>query len=346
MKKGLSVLAIAMLIIAYLISQKVQVASDDETEIQRISEIQPVSDNVRDLRDAFTKTWKGSKIAIAKQNLEESPGQITTSKPKSVTVKKENKKKKKRKVAKKKNRKGFEVQIVNNDRHRQSHDAPLFPRNEVAPPVAFIPPKDNKTNVPQTVEEWMDRLINPINKENLDNLILSLQAGLITNELFYAVVDELLEYDDEDVQNLGVIALGSTPSPQSFDRAVKFIAEDGDTKPASNARNIILNYKKLEFIQVLNNQLYSVDSTVQLQAAVLIRDSALDVIRSRPQDPGNNPQPSPSPSPVAPRTISSRDLRVYMQSMTSMQSLLTSGQTQHQAVFQETIRVLEQLLRT
>lgn len=346
MRNGLALLAIGLLIFAYIGSQRLHFATVN-TDAQKLSEIKPVSDNVKILQRAFTKDWKGSKIEIAKKNLE-SPGQVTTFKPALTSAKKDEKKdkeKKKKKVAKKIKRKGLDVQIVNNKQRPQSGfsgTGGILPESPATP--VFIPPTQTKTDTPQTVQEWMERLTNPVNKDNLDKLILSFQSGLIAGDLFYTVVDELLKSDDSQIQDMGLIALGSTPSGESFGRIVNFIEAQGESKIAATAREVVLNYKKLELIAVLNQQLYSVDPAIQFQAALLIRDSALDLLKDRPQTDPNTPPTTPPTNPA--RGISSRDLRIFSQPMASMQQLLASGQTQHQAIFQEAIQVLERLLKS
>lgn len=347
MKKGLFFIAVGLLVIGYLNSSREPVATNNR-KVKKISEIEPVSQELQRLRDAYTSTWKGHAMAESDRKNLQSPGQIVPTKP-AVTAakKKEDLKKKKKKIARKLKRKGFDVQIVNNNGRPHSANTNGTRIAEATYPVPYVASTESQNETPTDVEGWMKRLTNPVNKEALDNLILSFQSGLITGELFYAVVDELIKSDEMKVQELGLIALNATPSPQSFDRTVKFIErESSNNTNADNARDVIMSYKKIELVHVLNNQIYSIDAGIQFQAVKLIRESALDMLKLKPQQDPNAPQPSPGPSQTPIRAISSRNLRVYEQSFTAIQSILASGRTSNQAIFQETIQILEQLLKS
>jgi hypothetical protein len=198
---------------------------------------------------------------------------------------KKNKKKKKKQAKKKKDSKKSKIQKVAEDQKRDSGFS-----NTPQAPLVYGPAYTQKEEEEETdsVEQWAEAIMNPPNFKNLTDFIHRFQVSLLDQAIFYSVVDLLIDSDSEVLNEYGIIALGSTPSPQSFTQLAVIRKERAGTELAKRIDSYIKNYRAYSYVSVLSVALNSSIPEVRIEALTQIAESAKKNIGQA----GENPQPS------------------------------------------------------
>lgn len=149
---------------------------------------------------------------------------------KKVKKKKKDKKKQAKKDKKKKKKKK-EVKVAEEDSEyrklqnsqpidpAQSKDASASDDNSYVGGgfVATTGPQNiNDTSLPLDAQEWIDYILNSPSLTKVTKMIDYYQTNLLSAEVFYAVVNVMLEDTRDELRDFAILALGSTPSTTSF----------------------------------------------------------------------------------------------------------------------------------
>lgn len=118
-------------------------------------------------------------------------------------------------------------------------------------------------------------------------LVGRFQAGEITSPQFYQIVQEMLQDSRNEVKRLGLFALGSTPSTESFLRLVSIGQEQGVSADLSaQAQTYLGQYAALDYLPALEPILASNSQEVSI-SAYLTALSLVDevVLQFNPRNP-------------------------------------------------------------
>ncbi|MES2856283.1 MAG: hypothetical protein V4692_10495, partial [Bdellovibrionota bacterium] len=143
-------------------------------------------------------------------------------------------------------------------------------------------------------------------------LIQSYQAGTITAEVFYGVVDKLLTDSNDDKHILAVYALGATPSTKSF--LMLSAAEVNEKLSADvhgDAAKHLQNYATFEQVRYLNGVLTSKENEAASLRAIALLMFALNKAKTDSQPGEQNQEPGVPANPRAPASNPSRYFTVF-----------------------------------
>jgi hypothetical protein len=105
---------------------------------------------------------------------------------------------------------------------------------------------------PETTEEWLAFLLPSPDFEKTAKFVKLYQNGAIKPDIYYEVVAGMLGDEREKMRELGVMSLGSTPSVRSFTMLSDYVtAEQGITRPKTQAHSYMKMYTRLEYLQHL-----------------------------------------------------------------------------------------------
>ncbi|MBX7231750.1 MAG: hypothetical protein K1X29_06665 [Bdellovibrionales bacterium] len=152
--------------------------------------------------------------------------------------------------------------------------------------VAFIStfgglmPKDtdpaaNKSDEKQ-LELWKSLLLDsPSLKETL-NFIDSYRSGLVSSPVFYQIIQLMLESNVDKIKELGILAAGRTPSPESFATLIEVLKKYGFGNPIRKKAELELNsYEQINNLDILSQVIRSSSDTFAVVWAIQqVEDSA------------------------------------------------------------------------
>ncbi len=132
-------------------------------------------------------------------------------------------------------------------------DTDLNIPEDSAPAVGGIFPTDNNNDdIPQTAEEWIQKLLVFPSYKKVVQFINTYQSRLISANVFYEVLTAMAEDSREEVNVFAVRSAGSTPSPQSFIFITTVIDEPTLSSKVRNlAKGQLLTYKSLQYLVTL-----------------------------------------------------------------------------------------------
>lgn len=195
----------------------------------------------------------------------------------------EKKKKKKKKVAKKKKEKKEDQGPVVASQPKPDPKQPNPSSGSFQTPpgssAAFTPPTNGvppKLTDAELIEKWTQTLLNNPTPENVNKFIDEYLGRKFSDEVFYTVVDSLLDSNRNQTISYGLLCLSATPSEASFSRLVHYQTSKSNVPWIASEVDRHLNaYTQRYKINLLNEILSkSNDSTVLLKATNLLVSSA------------------------------------------------------------------------
>jgi hypothetical protein len=145
---------------------------------------------------------------------------------------------------------------------------------------------EQQTPIAELISTWSADLLRTPDYKLLNEFITLKQTGGIPDEVFYPVIQMLLEDNREPIQVMGVYALGATPSPSSFERLVQMrrTASFG-SQVSQNISTLLQNYSNLNQLNSLRMVLYSSDDLEAIRvAAQLVEQAASRYLTQAPGD--------------------------------------------------------------
>lgn len=135
----------------------------------------------------------------------------------------------------------------------------------------------------KTKNDWEKSLLTTPNARETSRFIGAYQTRQISKEVFYGVVGQMLNDGRTQMRQLGVNALGGTPSIESYQMLVETSAnEQGVVK--SQAERYLDTYSQVQNLEILYLALTMPDmgSDVKIQALNDLRDVATQAINRKP----------------------------------------------------------------
>ena len=223
--------------------------------------------------------------------------------------------KKKKKIAKKKDKKkgkkkadkstqliestvSFQPKMYPEDNSKSNDNDGI--KNDASPDSIGLLNNDPNTikngDIPQTFEEWEALVLRVAHKKNTAKLIEYQQSSLIPQDVFYQIVNAMLQDSRFALRKLGVEAAGATPSLQSFVALTKAMENESH---GSEIRGLIVSrlasYQGLNHINFLRQVLSTSASDFSLIiAAQQVKLSAQKNLQ--PIEKTNDGQPAPQPN--------------------------------------------------
>ena len=192
----------------------------------------------------------------------------------------EKQKKKKRKKRKRKStdvvQKPNSTPIYYNERDEKPRQSdPNFVRGAVA---QFLNPTPNTspTDLPVTFEDWAKLILGKPQPDNVDRLVNDFNGGLVTGEIFYALLYAMLDETNSEQDTLAVNAAGRAPNAQSFGFLVDVVKNERQgSQLAKLAFGHINSYQDLNSVRFLGPVLAtSLSDATAVEIAVSIIDKS------------------------------------------------------------------------
>lgn len=259
--------------------------------------------------------------------------------------KKKNAKKKKKKAAKKNAKKSNAVAVDEDFESQRFKHAPdvdstlreLITTNQVKP----VAPAEEKDEATTSLEEWMKRLLNQPDMKETRRFIEAYQNGLVTDEIFYKIVSMMVEDSRIEMQKLGVLALGLTPSKLSFQMLAELqIAKTTSSELSALATQLLNRYTDIGHLQTLEQVMRQGNSThATLLATQLLDQSAKQYLTPTAND---NTEDG---SVLAQEQAPPRNARLYERFITVLLELSKSPDSAVATQAQQTLVKLQSLLQ-
>ncbi|MGE0763303.1 MAG: hypothetical protein AB7N80_08495 [Bdellovibrionales bacterium] len=196
---------------------------------------------------------------------------------------------------------------------------------------------NNKNAALAGLEEWKKRILDKPNFKETVRLIEAVQSGQISSALFYTLVNLMLQDSRIEMRELGVLAAGRTPSPDSYHILLDVIKHEAFGSRIRQRAEAELNiYEQVTYLWVLESVMRSSDDIFAvIWATKQLEDSArryLNAKYNRPT-PGNGSASTRNPY-----------VSHYNRFVAVLQELSTSrGEQSLQA--RETLRSLQDLIK-
>lgn len=128
------------------------------------------------------------------------------------------------------------------------------PYSEV-PPASPISANDpNEDNDIPDAQEWMRRVLNQPSLEETNAMIKYRQSNLITPEVFYYIVQQMVEDSRERMRELGIQAANATPSYRSLIILAQFLQnEPHGSALRAKATSALERYTEYSYLAVIES---------------------------------------------------------------------------------------------
>jgi hypothetical protein len=138
----------------------------------------------------------------------------------------------------------------------------------------------NSDRQPVSVQEWEAYLMKDVDLNRLSKFISAYQAGQVKVDVFYPVVEAMLEDTRPHMRELGVVALGATPSLKSFGMLVEVEHADASSEVKDQANVTLKSYARLENLRHLLIVISAGEPVTTAEAISLVRLSANTHLKS------------------------------------------------------------------
>lgn len=194
-------------------------------------------------------------------------------KAKNIAKKKDDKKKKKKK--KKSKVIGVPETDSLSDDNSESEVAAVPVSSGASAPLAFAGAGQAGASPVTDLTDWEKLLLVTPNHRETTRFINLYQTKQVTAEVFYGIVGQMLNDGRTQMRSLGVMALGATPSVQSYELLV--MTSDNETGPVKTQAATYLErtYNRPHAINVLYGVLVKADASAPTQLQALKNLSAL-----------------------------------------------------------------------
>lgn len=176
--------------------------------------------------------------------------------------------------------------------------APMSPPAAMGAPIA-----PNDTDDPKTVREWEAYLMKEVDYERMARFVRLYQSGIVKADVFYPVIDSMLQDSRPKMRGLALVGLGSTPSSQSFRVLVEVQHNDADIGIRREAGSHVKHYAQIENLKFLGAVITAQGhSDAALEALELIKSSAKANLRN----PSTGPNEQGGPGALASTSMARR----------------------------------------
>jgi len=189
--------------------------------------------------------------------------------------------------------------------------AGLVATNPVGGTAVVAPNTAKKNEIPQTLREWEEILLRDPDLQKTQKFVQYFQANQIPAEVFYRISKQMTEDTRPRMRELGIMALGTTPSVRSFNELVSVSAsEPAESSTRVQIQTYLLRYTDLTNVRFLGLALNATSKSpnasqtlASLEAIRLVRVSADRYLkpllaRNPAEEPEQAPpQAAPSPAP-------------------------------------------------
>lgn len=195
-------------------------------------------------------------------------------------------------------------------------------------------PATDTDNAFDTLENWQKRLLNFPDLVETNRFIDHYQKSLVTADVFYKIVQQMLEDSRSDMKNLGVLCSGLTPSVISFQLLAGITkSERSDSPVRLKAEGFLSNYTDLSRLGIVERVLKSPSSTY----ATVVATQKLSTAANKLLKPvsSNSTDPSTSGSTTAPTTTANTSASSVAKQQATLQKNVT--------YFQRFVAILQEL---
>lgn len=202
------------------------------------------------------------------------------------------------------------------------------------------PQTNQKHSEDALLESWKIKLLTAPNFKETVRFIEAVQKGEISTQVFYTVVEMMLTDPRQQIQELGVIAAGRTPSLDSYHLLVDVLKKERFGSALRQKVESELNtFEQVQFLWVLEKVILSSDDTFAvIWATKQVDDSAkkyLDAKYNRPVKGENGTLSNQNPFKSQ-----------YKKFIAALQSLSTGNSNSEQSLqARDTLKSLEDLLK-
>lgn len=130
-------------------------------------------------------------------------------------------------------------------------------------------------NLPVTYQDWAKLILGSPSPKNVQMLIDYYHSGMVSGEIFYAILEAMMAENDSQQQKLAITAAGATQSAGSFGFLVQVEKNPPSSEDANLARTEILDYQYLPSVGILRAvfSAYLNDATTTQAAAAVLQSS-------------------------------------------------------------------------
>lgn len=166
----------------------------------------------------------------------------------------------------------------------------------------FSPAQKSDNELPITFEDWAKLILGSPQPENVKKLIEFFANNMVSPNIFYSILNAMLEEPNAEQHTLAVYAAGNAPNPQSFIFLVQVLkSETQGSTAAVKASEQINSYQTAYSVVYLKSVLSTQLSDVNLiQVAVNVLDKSTQIYLE-------NRSPSANAEPTTSSTTSSDD---------------------------------------
>lgn len=202
---------------------------------------------------------------------------------------------------------------------------------------AVAPDKDPKF---LSLEEWENLLLGQPDFKQTTKFIEKYRTHLVTAEVFYTIVQMMLEDSRADMNQLGLMAIGMTPSQRSFNTLADYsVKQSFSSTLRQHADQYLTTYTSLSYLPILQSALQSSDADVATVAAKQLEASAR---KNLTKSSSTNPSNPPHSQQTSPTLANASSYQSFLSILQSLAQSSTDSALQRQA--QQTLSSLQHLL--
>ncbi|MBK8203927.1 MAG: hypothetical protein IPK68_16960 [Bdellovibrionales bacterium] len=205
-------------------------------------------------------------------------------------------------------------------------------------PILPQPAEKEKAEVPG-VEEWVRRVLNQPSLEETTNLINYRNSNLISPEVFYTVVNLMLEDSRLRMRELGIHAVNATPGYRSFVILAQFLQDEPHGSGVrSSAIQAFDRYAQFPYLSVI-------ESVVRSQEATPVREKAINLVVNS-ANLNLNKKATPSTAELSEQKNKNPVVKRYTDLLAGLELLMTKSAEppQIRAALQNAVEELKKLL--
>ncbi len=138
------------------------------------------------------------------------------------------------------------------------------------------PKRDN--DIPQTQRDWETLVLNEPDFKAVEKLVKFYQSSMVSAEIFYNVVRQMVDDKRPKMRQLGLVALGATPSSQSFIELALFLQSErgGVNALKTQAQSYMQRYTELAYVRFLAGAMQASGSPYANMEAIRVFHLAID----------------------------------------------------------------------
>lgn len=116
---------------------------------------------------------------------------------------------------------------------------------------ALVPPPPRNNDIPESQREWEVQVLTEPDFKATEKLVKFYQSNMVSAEIYYNVVRQMLDDKRAKMRQLGLVALGATPSAQSFVELALFSQDESLPALKTQAQGYMIRYTELAYVRYL-----------------------------------------------------------------------------------------------